>query len=389
MTERKYYRVAIAAFVAFVCSGARSSCGGDQPNNDVAARLEAVNGTGAPSALGFTGATPFVVGDPTLVAAEWRRGTGCPTNLSAPFACFASSDPADLDNTGLFLVKTGPTTLDPTIDMTGYPSTVSGELPPYAGVELQGVAGGSVADLTEIGFDLRKPGSNSFFNVAGSHCGLRAPRFNVVTQGAAGLTTHRFYCFDGVVPFDGVNQGWVRLRWLPVQADPPMDTSDTIVSMQIIMDEGQDVIPDQFFGLAVLDNIDVNGVLVGSAQVPAPVGDDDDGEGQGEDEHHNAFHFHGSFAHLDKSRFTYSDRAAHLRFTAKGVQSAGSTGPQCIGLVADGKVNGKPGYNASFEACDSSTSGRLGRFSITITGPNGFHYENTSTVTKGKIKVRA
>jgi hypothetical protein len=40
-----------------------------------------------------------------------------------------------------------------------------------------------------------------------------------------------------------------------------------------VFDEGYDIGPDNF-GLAVLDNIDVNGVLVG--QGPSRGGDDDD-----------------------------------------------------------------------------------------------------------------
>jgi hypothetical protein len=386
MSTFKPYRMAIVAFAALVCTGAQSPCGGDPLPSRAAALLEARNGTGAASAIAFTGATPFVEGDPTLASAEWRSGLGCPTNLSAPFACFASSDPADVVNTGLVLVKTGPTTLDPAIDLSGYPNSVNVDLPPFAGVELQGVAGGSVADLTELGFDLRKAGSNSFFNLAGSHCGLRAPRFNVVTQGAAGTTTHRFYCADGIMPIDGFNQGWVRLRWLPEQADPPMDLADSITSMKIILDEGQDLIPEDFFGVAVLDNIDVNGILVGSAQ-PAPEFDDEE-EGQGEDEHHNGFHFHGSWTHIEKGRLSYYDRAAKLKFVSKGARSLRSTGPKCVALVADGKVNGRAGYTATLETCDHSGEKRVGQFSITITGPGNFLYEKTATVTKGKVKVR-
>jgi hypothetical protein len=36
----------------------------------------------------------------------------------------------------------------------------------------------------------------------------------------------------------------------------------TVKSIEIVFDEGQDTGPDNF-GIAVLDNIDVNGVLVG------------------------------------------------------------------------------------------------------------------------------
>ena len=47
------------------------------------------------------------------------------------------------------------------------------------------------------------------------------------------------------------------------------DVADTIVSMQVILDEGQDVVPDEFFGVAILDNIDVNGTLVGDGPTNA------------------------------------------------------------------------------------------------------------------------
>jgi len=51
-------------------------------------------------------------------------------------------------------------------------------------------------------------------------------------------------------------------------------------------------------------------------------------------------------------------------------------------------VNRKPGYTASFEACDRSGPTAIGTFSISITGPGGFHYEKTSSLSKGKLKIR-
>jgi hypothetical protein len=45
-------------------------------------------------------------------------------------------------------------------------------------------------------------------------------------------------------------------------AFPPILPTDTVKSITIIFDEGQDVAPDNF-GLAVLDNIDINGTLIG------------------------------------------------------------------------------------------------------------------------------
>jgi hypothetical protein len=43
-------------------------------------------------------------------------------------------------------------------------------------------------------------------------------------------------------------------------------TGKKLKSLSIVFDEGQDTGPDNF-GLAVLDNIDVNGRLVGSGNV--------------------------------------------------------------------------------------------------------------------------
>ena len=51
-----------------------------------------------------------------------------------------------------------------------------------------------------------------------------------------------------------------------------------VKSIQIVFDEGQDTGPD-FFGLAVLDNIDVNGTLVGHGEQGASGGKGNDNEG--------------------------------------------------------------------------------------------------------------
>jgi hypothetical protein len=58
-----------------------------------------------------------------------------------------------------------------------------------------------------------------------------------------------------------------------------------------------------------------------------------------------------------------------------------------VKIVADGLVNGKPGYTANFEACDGSAQNAIGTFSITITGPQGFNYTKTSTLSRGKVKL--
>jgi hypothetical protein len=177
-----------------------------------------------------------------LVSAHWLKGTGCPTNAttnngatSSPFtdpAC-PTGDSKDKQNQGLLLAKTGPT--------TNFAA---------AGASLKGVKG---IHLTELGFDIR----------SGGHCGAGAPRFNVVTS-------------DGVLHFLGCNSppgapvsvspSWKRLRWdavLLAGAFPPiLPTNNVVKSIDIIFDEGTDTGLD-FSGVAILDNIDVNGTLVG------------------------------------------------------------------------------------------------------------------------------
>jgi hypothetical protein len=197
-----------------------------------------------------------------LVQAAWLNGIGCPTNalIANPNSTFTgvastgrftddacpfvpgSYDPKDQHNEGLLMVKTGP---------TGNFAAAVAELKKVKGIT-----------LTELGYDIRKSGSGA--SPLGSHCGAGAPRFNVVTQ-------------DGVTHFIGCNSppaifvpttstGWIRLRWTPAMAFPPI--VGPVERIQIVFDEGQDAGPD-FFGAAILDNIDVNGMLVGHGATDA------------------------------------------------------------------------------------------------------------------------
>jgi len=206
----------------------------------------------------------FDPGKTNLVQAAWLSGIGCPTNAfiaipnatftgvasTAPFtdAACPTGDPNDQHNEGLLLVKTGP---------TGNFASAVAEL-----INVKGIT------LTELGYDIRKLGTTA--DPLGSHCGAGAPRFNVVTQ-------------DGIVHFLGCNSpppvqtssttGWIRLRWTAPElaaAFPPILPTDVVRRIVIVFDEGQDPSggPDQF-GAAILDNIDVNGKLVGHGAVDA------------------------------------------------------------------------------------------------------------------------
>jgi len=186
-----------------------------------------------------------------LVQATWQTGIGCPTGAttndgssSSTFtdpAC-PSGDPMDNRNEGLLLAKTGPT--------TNFAS---------AGARLVG-SGVKGKILTELGYDLRKP--LTALDPRGSHCGAGAPRFNVVTSDGV---THFIGCNSPPAVLAGTSNAWIRLRWGAAQllaAFPPITPGSTASSITIIFDEGTDTGPDNF-GLAVLDNIDVNGTLQG------------------------------------------------------------------------------------------------------------------------------
>ena len=202
----------------------------------------------------------FDPGKTQLVSAKWVRGVGCPppgtsaviypdttpTPYSDP-AC-DTADPKDKSVEGLLLVKTGPTLNNAA-----------------AVASIKGLKKGT--HLTELGYDIRKVAQDD----RGSHCGAGAPRFNVV--------------IDGVLYYLGCNSpaptstvegtGWLRLLWGPCGTTPLLAwnaitwTLDDLCggevdSISIVFDEGQDSYggPDQF-GAVILDNINVNGLLVG------------------------------------------------------------------------------------------------------------------------------
>lgn len=193
----------------------------------------------------------FDPGKTSLVQSGWLTGLGCPTEAPiftgppAPggftdLAC-PTGDPRDGRQEGLLLVKTGPT----------------GNIA-SSGVDLKGVQG---TVLTELGYDIRKPGAAA--DPRGSHCGAGAPRFNIVIAGE----TYFLGCNSPAAPDVTAGDGWLRLRWAaPLQAFGPTGLTNitglVAERISIVFDEGQDTGPDNV-GLAILDNIDVNGTLVG------------------------------------------------------------------------------------------------------------------------------
>jgi hypothetical protein len=186
------------------------------------------DGGGDDGASGSTGDSSEVVRawpyayDPAgsnTVAASWIDGTGAATGASAT---------TDLLNQGLLLSKT---------------SSASNQA--QAGAVIRGVEGLS---LTELGFDLR----------TGSQCTARSPRFVAVTS-------------DGVVHKAGCStatsqpapaSGWQRLRIdpaNPAQMVPAIAAGSKLKSLHLVVDGG----PETGSSVVVVDNIDINGKLIG------------------------------------------------------------------------------------------------------------------------------
>jgi hypothetical protein len=279
----------LAVLVGMITSSSKQALADPPPTFNLALNIAMLNALSEP-ALDPIGDPPssfkrvrpseFDPARTRLVQAAWLTGIGCPTggfttpdgSTRTPYtdgAC-PTGDPSDKRNTGLLLAKTGPT------------SNVAAAL-----AQLTNVRG---MTLTELGYDLRKP--NNTFNPTGSHCGAGAPRFNVVTMDG---TTHVVGCNSPTplvtnrssdTPLAGGgtgNNGWIRLRWnaaLLLGAFPPILPTDVVKRIVIVFDEGQDTGGPDLFGAAILDNIDVNGTLVGRGNSRA---NDDHEESENDD----------------------------------------------------------------------------------------------------------
>ena len=223
-------------------------------------------GAAAYAEPGFKHADPFEF-DPAnsrLVQSTWLPGIGCPTGARTSDGTYTdpacpTGDRRDRQNEGLLLVKTGPTANNAS-----------------AGVVLRNVP----STVTELGYDIRKPGASA--DLRGSHCGAGAPRFNVTTEDG---TTFFIGCNSPPADEQHPGNGWLRLRWggaVPLLAYNAAGVLTPLAGLKvkklsIVFDEGQDAGPDNF-GAAVLDNIDVNGNLVG--QGPTEPGIESGGDGE-------------------------------------------------------------------------------------------------------------
>jgi len=202
-------------------------------------------------------------GHSELVNAAWLNGAGCPSNAristdgtsstAYPAANCAGGDSGDQHNEGLVFVKSGPT---------------ANYAEPY--VELKDLKG---ATLTEVGYDLRKPGTDTG-DARGSQCGAEAPMFQFEMSDG-----HVYYVACSSPPpttQTAVGVGWLRLRWGAggtvmgyKDGGALSPISGTVNNAYIVFQDGQDSGPSNF-GLAVIDNIDINGSIVGHGAASNP-----------------------------------------------------------------------------------------------------------------------
>jgi hypothetical protein len=192
-----------------------------------------------------------------LVNAAWLEGAGCPsdavistdgskTATPYPAANCSGGDDKDKNNEGLVFVKSGPT---------------ANYAEPF--VELKELKG---ATISELGYDLRKPGTTTA-DVRGSQCGAEAPMFQLEMSDG-----HVYYVGCSSPPPTSqvpMGLGWLRLRWgaggqvMGYQDGVTLaPVAGTVKKAYIVFQDGQDGAPTNF-GLAVIDNIDVNGSIVG------------------------------------------------------------------------------------------------------------------------------
>ena len=205
-----------------------------------------------------------------IVTAAWLGGMGLPdsggdTALNGTPA--TRNDP----HSGLLLNKNGPTA-----DCSS------------SGARIEGVRGMTVTATTALGFDYR----------SGTHCGAGAPRFNVDTD----MGFFFVGCINGTqtpAPQDTAN--WTRTRSVLSACGPACFPSSIPVgarinSISILYDEGTDnpvgTSDPVGVGLAVIDNIYIDGRTItsgkgvqdGGKDKKDKDGDDDEDEEDDEDD---------------------------------------------------------------------------------------------------------
>jgi hypothetical protein len=131
-----------------------------------------------------------------------------------------------------------------------------------AGVDIfTTLEGGPVSALTELNYDY----------ATDEHCGAGAPRFNIQTEGGTAVTLG---CVYGT--HTDLGNGWTHVKFDATQIAAAAGTTGgtTLQDLYIIFDEGTDTTSDTIEtpGTVHIDNISVNGAVVGSPTSPTDKG---------------------------------------------------------------------------------------------------------------------
>jgi len=190
-----------------------------------------------------------------IVTAAWLGGMGLPDNggSNVPTDVFREDAPnKDDPHSGLLLSKNGATPICSS-----------------AGARIRGVRGMVFSPTSALGFDYRN----------GGHCGAGAPRFNVVVADPVTRTQSFHFvggCSNGTpTPSSQDPAEWTQVRFMtanPAQSFPPIAGGSKVVSISLIFDEGTDTPSPQDpmgVGLAVVDNIFIDGTVIPSGSAVA------------------------------------------------------------------------------------------------------------------------
>jgi hypothetical protein len=126
-----------------------------------------------------------------------------------------------------------------------------------AGVDIVSeLEGQDISNLTELNFEYAN----------GGHCGAGAPRFNVVVDG-----TYYFLGCSGGTHTD-LGNGWTHVEFTATEfAAAGIPTTGTLEDLMIVFDEGTDTPAGGTIGTpgtVTIDNISVNGEVVGDSAKP-------------------------------------------------------------------------------------------------------------------------
>jgi hypothetical protein len=211
----------------------------------------------------FPPGSPYPAGA-RIVTSAWLGGMGLPDNGGSNVGVLPTDTPNKRDpRLGLLLSKNA-TTLDCSA----------------AGARIRGVSGMTVDATFVLGFDYRNGSHCTHGPEGGGGATGGAPRFNVVVENSAtGMKTSHTVgnCNVGTNTTSQQDGEWTTITFTPADAVPPIPPGSTIFSITLVFDEGTDQpsanpfsLDSSGIGLAVLDNININGEIIRSGRGIAP-----------------------------------------------------------------------------------------------------------------------